>query len=269
MFAMTFESEIEAPAADASPQAVVKTLGKALALLDLVGRAEHPPTIGELAVIAGMSRPTTHRLVQTLVGAGFLQQNKRDGRLSVGLAVLPLAASLLDTHRLRTEALPHIQALAQKMNARVNMGILYQQRVMILAGAEKPSLPVINSSFGRTVPMHCCGLGKAILAHLPTDEIEAILKEQPLVARTPYTITSASALREDLDKTRERGWATEFRENRATSCCVAVPIQHGMDMPPAAISLAGRSIEALEQEIAPLLETAEIVAHMLQRSTSA
>jgi IclR family KDG regulon transcriptional repressor len=266
---MTLETEMESATADASPQAVVKTLGKALALLDLVGRAEHPPTTGELAIFAGLSRPTTHRLVQTLVTAGFLQQNKRDGRLSVGLAVLPLAASLLDTHRLRTEALPHIQALAQKMNARVNMGILHQQRVMILAGAEKPTLPVINSSFGRTVPMHCCGLGKAILAYLPAGEVQAILAEQPLVARTPYTITSAAALLADLDKARDRGWATEFRENRATSCCVAVPILHGMDMPPAAISLAGRSIEALEQEIAPVLETAEIIAHMLQRSTAA
>src|ERR1700748_1547360 len=97
--------EADPATSDASPQAVVKTLGKALALLDLVARAEHPPTIGELAQVARLSRPTTYRLVQTLVGAGFFQQGARDGRLSIGLAVLPLAASLLDTHRLRTDAL--------------------------------------------------------------------------------------------------------------------------------------------------------------------
>jgi DNA-binding IclR family transcriptional regulator len=176
---------------------------------------------------------------------------------------------VLDTHRLRAEALPHLQALAQKMNARANMGILHEQRVMILAGAEKPSLPVINSIFGRTVPMHCCALGKAILAHLPAEEVATILAEQPLAARTPHTITSAPALLADLEKTRLRGWSTEFRESRPTSCCVGVPILHGMELPPAAISLTGRSIESLEQEIGPLLETAEVISHMLQRSMSA
>lgn len=263
------EAEPEAAAAEAAPQAVVKTLGKALALLGLVGRAEHPPTIGELAVVAGLSRPTTHRLVQTLVSAGFLQQNKRDGRLSIGLAVLPLAASMLDTHRLRGEALPHMQALAHKLNARVNLGIPYQQRIMILAGAEKPSLPVIHSRFGRTVPMHCCALGKAILAQLPRHEMLAILAEQPLVARTPQTITTAAALLADLDKTRERGWATEFRENTATSCCVGIAILDALEQPVAAISIAGRSIELLEKDIGPALETAEVISHLLQRAGAA
>ena len=261
---MTLVTEIEPASAEATPQAVVKTLGKALALLDLVARAEHPPTIGELAVIARLSRPTTHRLVQTLVGAGFLQQNARDGRLAIGLGVLPLAASVLDTNRLRADALPHLQALAQKLNARVNLGILHQQKIMILGGAEKPTLPVIHSRFGRTVPMHCCALGKAILAYLPNDEVQAILREQPLVARTPNTITPGPALLADLDKVRERGWSTEFRENSPTSCCVGVAILDGSDRPAAAISLAGRSLELLEKEIAPVLETAELISHMLQ-----
>jgi DNA-binding IclR family transcriptional regulator len=261
--------EAEAATAEAPQQAVVKTLGKALSLLDHVGRAEHPCTIGELAVMTGMSRPTTHRLVQTLVGAGFLQQNRRDGRLSIGLAVLPLAASLLDTHRLRTEALPHMHSLAQRLNARVNMGILYQQRVLILAGADKPTLPLMQSRFGRTVPVHCCALGKAILAHLPAPEAQAMLAEQSLAARTPNTITAVPALLADLEKTRQRGWSTEFRENTPTSCCVGVPILHGGELPPAAISIAGRSIELLEKDIGPVLETAELIAHLLQRSASA
>ncbi|MBL0419850.1 IclR family transcriptional regulator [Ramlibacter sp. AW1] len=249
---------------EASPQAMVKTLGKALALLDKVGQCEHPPTIGELAVIAGMSRPTTHRLVQTLVAAGFLQQNPRDARLSIGLSVLPLASRLLDTHRLRTDALPHLQALAQKLNTRVNMGVLHQGRIMILAGADKPHLPTIYSRFGRTVPVHCCGLGKAILAWLPQAQVQAILAERPMVARTPNTLTSVPALLAELDATRDRGWSTEFRENTATSCCIAVPVFDGAERPAAAISIAGRSLEALEAEVPAALETAELISHMLQ-----
>ncbi|HSW14380.1 MAG TPA: IclR family transcriptional regulator [Solimonas sp.] len=243
----------------AQSASAVKTLKKALALLEWVARAENPPTTGELAMLSCLSRPTTHRLVQTLIGAGFLQQHS-DGRLAIGLGVLPLAASVLDTNRLRTGALPHLQVLAQKANARVNLGILYQQRVMILGGVEKPSLPGIHSRFGLTAPMHCSALGKAMLAHLPADQVQAILRDQPLIARTPNTITSLPALLAELDKTRERGWSTEFRESSATSCCIGVAILDGA----AAISMSGRSLELLEKEIGPMLETAELISHMLR-----
>ena len=263
---MTVDTVIERPSDEASPQAAVKTLGKALALLGLVGRAEHPPTIGELATVAGLSRPTTHRLVKSLVAEGFLHQAPRDGRLSVGLAVLPLAARFLDTNRLRAEAMPHVQALALRINARINLGIEHQQRIMILGGAEKPSLPGIYSRFGRTVPMHCCALGKAILAYLPAEAVRAIAAEQSLVARAPNTLTSLPALLADLEKTRARGWSTEYRENAANSCCIAVPIMDATETPVAAISVAGRSIEALEKDVGPVLETAELISHLMQRT---
>ncbi len=174
----------------------MKTLAKALSLLDVVAAAEYPPTISEVALRAGLARPTAHRLVQTLARAGFLRQDPNDGRLTISYAVLPLAASLLDRNRLRLEALPQLQTLAQKMNERVNLGILHHDRVLILAGVEKPALPTIYSRFGRTVLVHSTALGKAMLAWLPADEVDRIVSAQPMVARTPKTITSPRCLRQ-------------------------------------------------------------------------
>lgn len=240
-----------------------KTLAKALTLLDVVATAEHPPTVSELAVRAGLTRPTAHRLVQTLVSAGFVQQDPLDNRLTIGYAVLPLASSLLDRNRLRLEALPHVQALAHKMNERVNLGILNRNRVLILAGGEKPSLPTIYSRFGRTVPVHCCALGKAMLAFLPPGEALAIAKAYPLTARTAKTITNVSALLDDLEAVRARGYSTENGENSATSSCVGVPIFDSHDRPIAAISVSARSLEPLIKDIGDVLRTAELISHIL------
>lgn len=241
----------------------VKTLGKALTLLDVVAASDHPPTISELALKAGLTRPTAHRLVQTLVAAGFLQQDLLDNRLTIGFAVLPLASSLLDRNRLRLEALPHLQALAHKMNERVNLGILNRNRVLILAGGEKPSLPTIYSRFGRSVPVHCCALGKAMLAFLPTEDVQAIVKAQPLTARTPKTITTVSALLKDLEAVRARGYSIENGENSPTSCCVGVPILDDHDRPIAAISVSARSLDALIRNISEALRTAELISHIV------
>jgi DNA-binding IclR family transcriptional regulator len=241
----------------------VKTLGKALTLLDVVAGSEHPPTISELALKAGLTRPTAHRLAQTLIAAGFLQQNPLDNRLTIGFAVLPLASSLLDRNRLRLEALPHLQALAHKMNERVNLGILNRNRVLILAGSEKPSLPTIYSRFGRLIPVNCCALGKAMLAYLPEDEAQAILKSYPLVAKTPQTITDIPAYLRDLEGVRSRGYSIENGENTPTSCCVGVPIVDSHDRPIAAISVSARSLDLLEKDIGDVLRTAELISHIL------
>jgi len=253
-----------AAAGDPLPLLAVKTLGKALALLDAVGGLAHPPTISEVAATTGLARPTAYRLVQSLVAAGFLVQNPNDQRLGIGYAVLPLASSLLDRNRLRLEALPHLQTLAQRMNERVNLGILHRERVLILGGTEKPNLPTIYSRFGRTVPVHCCALGKAILAFLPEAQARAILAAAPMTARTPRTITSLPDMLEELALTRERGYAIERGENSQTSCCVAVPILVADDEPVGAISVSGRSIDALVADIGAVLGTAELISHRLR-----
>ena len=249
------------PASD-DPNAV-KTLAKALSLLDVVAAAEYPPTISEVALRAGLARPTAHRLVQTLVRASFLRQDPNDGRLTISYAVLPLAASLLDRNRLRLEALPQLQSLAQKMNERVNLGILHHNRVLILAGVEKPALPTIYSRFGRTVPVHCTALGKAMLAWLPAEEVETIVGAQPIVARTPKTITSAAKLAKELQAIHARGYSIEDGENTLTSCCVGVPILDREDRPIGAISVSGRTLEPLIKDIGEVQRAAEFISHVL------
>ncbi|CAN5485725.1 IclR family transcriptional regulator [soil metagenome] len=260
---MNARLEIESVATEPAPLQLVKTLGKALSLLDWVAKAEHPITVGALAQRSGFSRPTTYRLVNTLVAAGFLEQNAVDGRLTIGYGILPLAASLLDTNRLRIEALPHLQSLAATVNSRVNLGVLHLQKIMILAGGEKPSLPTVRARFGQTVPVHTCALGKAILSGLPTEEVKVIIAAQPLVPRTPHTITTLPALLDDLARIRKRGYSTELRENTLTSCCIGVPIFNGNDQPVAAISVSGRSLEALEKDIEHVLGTAELISHLV------
>lgn len=251
-----------APRGEDSASAV-KTLTKALGVLEAVARCDHPPTVGELAGMLGLPRPTVYRLVQTLVGTGFLQQSPNDARISMGFAVLPLASSLLDRNRLRLESLPHLQALAQKINERVNLGVLHRDHVLVIGGVEKPSLPTIYSRFGRAVPLHCCALGKAMLAHLPVEEVRALLEAQPMTARTPNTITTVPAMEKELEATRARGYSMEIGENSPTSLCIGAALLDRNGRPVGAISVSGKSLEALEKNAEAVMATAEIISHML------
>src|SRR5436190_3879127 len=196
---------------------MVKSLQKALAVLQAVAKADVPPRIAEVALAVGISRPTAYRIVQTLVAEGHLMQDSQSGRLAIGFSVLQLSARLLDSNRLRIEALPHLQALANLTGERTNLGILHRNKVLYLAGVEKPSLPTIYSRFGKTAPAHCCSLGKAILAHLPRNEVQALLAAQPLHAQTPNSITNMPRFLDDLEATRRRSYAIDREEHMANS----------------------------------------------------
>ena len=248
---------------DGHDRSAVKSLRKAMTVLNAVARAERPLTMAELAVRAGIARPTAYRLVQTLAGEGHIVQDPVDGRLSIGFAVLPLAASLLDRNRLRLEALPHLQALAQETGERANLGILHREEVLYLAGVEKPSLPMIYSRFGKTAPAHCSSLGKAVLAYMPEAQLTPLLESMPLKPQTPTSITSRPDFARDLEETRRRGYAIDRAENTPGSFCIGTTIFDAKNQPIGAISLSGRALEPLLRRVDTLRHTAEVISHML------
>lgn len=241
----------------------VKSLQKALSVLEAVGSAEKPPRIAEVAVRTGISRPTAHRIVQTLSAEGYLVQDPASGRLSIGFSVLMLSATLLDRNRMRLEAIPHLQSLAKLTGERTNLGIIHKNKLLYLAGVEKPSLPTIYSRFGKTAPAHCCSLGKAILAHLPEVEVQALLAAEPLHAQTPNSITSTPRFIEELETIRRRGYAIDQEEHMPNSFCVAATIFDGQNRAVGAIGVSGRHIEPLLAHIAVLRQTAELISHKL------
>ena len=244
-----------------SDLSAVKTLRKALTILVAFAGSERPLTVAEVAIITGITRPTAHRLVQTLVAEGFLSQNA-DGRLSPGFSVLQLAGRLLDSNQLRLEALPHLEELARSCGERSNLGILHRGEVLFLAGVEKPSLPTIYSRFGKTAPAYCVSLGKAILAELSRAELDAYLADRPFLRRTPSTITRQAVLRRELTTIKRQGYAVDREEYMTGIFCVAAPIV--IDGSPAgAIGLTARSLDGLMQHVDKVQHTAEVISHVL------
>jgi DNA-binding IclR family transcriptional regulator len=245
-------------------RSAVKSLQKALAVLDAIGTASAPPRIAEVALAVGISRPTAYRIINTLIAEGYVSQDQT-GRLSIGLSLLSLTASMLDSNRLRVESLPHLQALATRTGERTNLGILHRNKVLYLAGVEKPSLPTIYTRFGKTAPAHCSSLGKAILAYLPHAQVEHILAAEPLSAETHRSITSMPRFLQELEQTRERGYAIDREEHVLNSCCVAAPITSGGRVIGAiGISTSSDKIEPLLDQANVLLHTAEMISHRLE-----
>ena len=97
---------------------------------------------------------------------------------------------------------------------------------------------------GSRAPLHASGVGKAIFASLPDEQIDAIIKVKRIATHTGNTITSAETMWSSIRVIRQRGWSFDDEEHAIGTRCVASPIYDEHAETLGAISLAGPSVAA-------------------------
>ena len=127
---------------------------------------------------------------------------------------------------------------------------------MIIAKATSGRTVDVSLRSGILVPLHCTAVGKAVLAHLSSSEVQRIIEEEGLIHSTPNTIVDLSKLEEELAEIKQQGYAIDNEEWETGIRCVAVPVFTGKNTVFGAISVsgpAGRLPQDSDCEIAELI----------------
>ncbi|NUT49466.1 MAG: IclR family transcriptional regulator [Saccharothrix sp.] len=239
--------------------------GRALALLGVFDAANPRLRLTDLARRADLPLPTVHRLAAELVSWGALHRDA-EGCYSIGLRLWEAATLAPVSGRLRELALPFMQDLYEATRENIHLAVhegfdaLYVEK---LSGHR--SVPVISRT-GARLPMHSTGVGKALLAHAPSDFVRAYLA-RPLPRFTRYTITDRARLLRDLRATTERGYALTNEEMTLGSRSVAVPIPSEDHRPAGALGIVVRSVRTdLHRLVPDLRAAAEGIARRLDNA---
>jgi IclR family acetate operon transcriptional repressor len=148
----------------------------------------------------------------------------------------------------------------------VSVGALDDGQVLYVAIAHGQREFGIQSSPYARHPAHCTALGKALLAHLPEAEVDAIIAARPLVALTPRTLTDPAALAAALATVRAQGYAVDDEERTPGVICIAAPIRDHGGAVAAAVSVAGPAARLRQAGIERLAEIVrEAAAAMSER----
>jgi IclR family acetate operon transcriptional repressor len=126
--------------------------------------------------------------------------------------------------------------------------------------AQAPSLHAMRmfTEVGRRVDLHATGVGKALLAQLPDEQVEGIVARTGMAAHTVHTITAFPRLRAALVAAREGGYVLDEQEQELGVRCVAVAVPTDSPML-AAMSVSGpltRMDDALVARAVPVLRAA-------------
>jgi DNA-binding IclR family transcriptional regulator len=195
---------------------------RALAVLGAFDTRHRALRLSDIAERSELPLSTAHRLVGELETWGALRRLP-SGEYAIGRRLWDLGMLAPVQTGLRETASPFLHdlygATLETVHLAVRDGLetLYVDR---LAGHR--SVPIV-STIGSRLPMHATGVGKILLAFAPAEVREAVLSA-PLRRFTPYTVTTAARLAEQLDRARAEGYATTVEEMSPGACSVAVPI---------------------------------------------
>jgi DNA-binding IclR family transcriptional regulator len=200
----------------------IQSIERAAAILRLLSGRNRRLGVADLSGELGLPKGTVHGLLRTLQHVGFVEQDPETGKYQLGAALLHMGSSYLDGNELRTRALNWSDALAARTQEAVRIGTLHEGRVLVVHHVFRPDDSFQTLDVGSLLPAHATALGKVLLAHHPY--VAAELTRSDLQAFTDATITDSDRLTRELERVRERGWATELGELLPNQVSCAAPI---------------------------------------------
>ena len=238
------------PAAERSDQ--VQSLVRALGIVNRLAAADEGFTLTEVAQQVGLSPSTAHRLLTTLEQERYVQFDPERRLWSVGVQAFVAGSAFLKTRSLVSAARPHMRALMEESEETVNLAVEDQAEAVYLSQVECRQMMRAFARPGGRVPLHCSSVGKALLSALPDSDLARILHRQGLARVTLKTVITTAALRSDLARSRERGYAIDDEEHAVGLRCIAAVIFNEVADPVAAVSLSGPMARIPDERI-PLL----------------
>ena len=216
--------------------ALVKSADRVMAVLDLVAERGALP-FSEISAALALPKSSAHSLLRTMEARGYLSiDDERHYRL--GSRIWELAQAFHEVDDLRTLMKPLMDEVVEHTGETVQLATLEGVSAVYLALSESPHPMKLTSRAGARLPAYTSAIGKALLASLDPQEAARRLDGAELDKLTDHTIVSVPALLEELERTRERGYAVDDEEFAIGLRCIAVPIRDLDDKVVAAISVS-------------------------------
>ena len=245
---------------------MINSVLKAIDILQVFSTNEPRLTLTEISDRLGMPKSTTHNLLSTLLSRGFVEKTD-DGRYALGTAIIGLTQAVRINVDLRDRAAPLLRELADACRESAYLMALDSDYGLYIYAVESPRRLMARTAIADRVALHCTSVGKAILSRLPRERVDDIARRVGLKRFTEATITDLDALHEELEQTRERGYAIDRGEHEKGLWCIGAPILNasGRVIGSCSVSGADRRIigDKLSEFSARVMHTAQQMSRLM------
>jgi DNA-binding IclR family transcriptional regulator len=199
-------------------------IDRAFSLLAAFDASHRRLTLRELSRRSGIPVSSTLRLAGRLLAWGALERDD-DGQYSIGLRLLEVASLAPRGHGLRQVALPFMSDLAAVTQQHVQLAVREGLEVTLVERFSSHSSVPVRYRVGGKIPLHCTGMGLALLAFAPVEVQEAVLSRPLSLPGEPdQNLIPPAVLRRTLAEVRRERLAIYRRQEAEAMVSVAAPI---------------------------------------------
>jgi len=200
----------------------VRTTETTLSIIEEL-RTSDGSGVTELSDTLGLAKSAVHNHLNTLRQHGYVIKDDDEYRL--GLKFLEIGGFLRHQMTLFKTAEPQVDWLAEETDELANLLMEENGKGVYLYRAKGKEGLDYDTYAGKRKYLHATSLGKAILAHMNDDRVEAVIDQHGLPQVTDSTISDENELYAELAEIRDRGVAFDDEEATPGVRCVAAPVQ--------------------------------------------
>lgn len=203
----------------------MRGLTRGLAILRALNESNYATAL-QLARTTGLPRPTVYRLLDTLIGAGYVARGPRPDIYRLTIAVRALSDGFDDEAWMTDVAAPIIAELGHAIVWPTDIATFDRDAMVIRETTHASSpLSINREKAGFRAPVLLSSLGLAYLAHVSEPERETILRSLAASSRPDAALArDGRAVAALLAQVRRRGYG--FREGGISpkTGSIAVPV---------------------------------------------
>lgn len=205
----------------------IASVVRALKILKLFDINNKELTLTELSIKSEINKSSVLRVMESLEQEGFVKYNIENKKYSLGIEIFKLSNTAFKFLSIKDTARPYLKQVALETKLTVHLSILESDRVIVIDRIwpnENIEVLSLMSQIGGEVPIHCTGAGKLLIAFLPSEIQERLIKKCRFERYSENTITDENEFRKILIKIRQDGYAINDGEHEEYLKCITYPI---------------------------------------------
>ncbi|NLB39543.1 MAG: IclR family transcriptional regulator [Clostridiales bacterium] len=219
---MDNKDETEATMNTDSNGQAAPAIGKAFRILEYLAHAPGGRNLKDIHETLGMPKTSTHSILRALAACAVVKRTP-DGLYHPGIKLYTLGVSARGVLETSRPLLPRLQELRDELQQTVFFSLFDNGEQVVWEKADGPGGVLFKAFRGERKRMNTSSAGKAIAAHLPENELNAVLA-RGMAKATPKSIATPEAFLDHLETVRERGYAVDDEEGEPGVFCIGVPV---------------------------------------------
>lgn len=241
---------------------------KVLHIIEIMAQNREPMRLGDIAKQAEMPASTALRMVNTLLNAGYANQDELSLRYSLSLKFAQIGSLVVSQANIRDLSHPLLVQLSNRCGESCCLAIEQDFEVVYLDVVDGPdNMLKIMQRIGKRAPLHCTGIGKIIMTKYDDEQIQEYIKDIGLTPLTPNSLSTYDALIKELEQVRACGYAVDNEECELGARCIAAGIRDYSGQIAAGISVSGPisrlSLEQIDRIKEAVLDTAAEISKLM------